>query len=78
MTPEDYGVKREKYVQPKVKYGDASQMIWGCFVDDKIGPIAFIDVSITKEVYINILSNTLLSVGRNSRKGYIMLCYTCI
>lgn len=57
--------KREKYdpknIQPKSKYGGASQMIWGCFVDDKIGPIAFIDVSIKKEVYMNVLSNTLLS-----------------
>jgi len=56
--------KREKYdpknVQPKSGYGGASQMVWACFVGDKLGPIVFVDSSITKEVYINMLADTLL------------------
>ena len=56
--------KREKYdpknVQPKSGYGGASQMVWACFVGDKLGPIVFMDSSITKEVYITMLGDTLL------------------
>ena len=39
--------KEEKYapknVQGKTRDGDVFQMIWGCFVGNKLGPIAFID-----------------------------------
>ena len=56
--------KREKYdpknVQPKSGYGGASQMVWGCFIGDKLGPILFVDTSITKEVYIGMLADSLL------------------
>ena len=56
--------KYEKYdprnVQPKSGYGGASQMVWACFVSDKLGPIVFVDSSITKEVHINMLADTLL------------------
>jgi transposase len=56
--------KLEKYdpknVQPKSNYGGASQMVWACFVGDKLGPIVFMDSSITKEVYIEMLADTLL------------------
>ena len=56
--------KREKYdpknVQPKSGYGGASQMVWGCFIGDKLGPIVFMDSSITKDVYISMLSGNLL------------------
>ena len=56
--------KREKYdpknVQPKSSYGGASQMAWGCFIGDKLGPIVFVDSSITKEVYLGILADSLL------------------
>jgi len=54
---------REKYdpknVQPKSGYGGASQMVWGCFIGDKLGPIVFMDSSITKDVYISMLSDNL-------------------
>ena len=56
--------KREKYdtknVQPKSSYGGASQMVWVCFVGNKLGPIVFMDSSITKDVYILMLSDNLL------------------
>ena len=35
-------------------------MVWACFVGDKLGPIVFVDSSIMKEVYINMLADTLL------------------
>ena len=35
--------------------GELSQMIWGCFVGNKLGPIVFIDGTIRKELYIAIL-----------------------
>jgi len=56
--------KREKYdpknIHPKSTYGGASQMVWACFVGDKLGPIVFVDSSITKDVYISILEDSLL------------------
>ena len=56
--------KREKYdpknVQAKSSYGGASQMIWACFIGDKLGPIVFMDSSVTKEVYMGMLSENLL------------------
>ena len=35
-------------------------MIWGCFVDNKLGPIAFIKYTVNSDVYIDILCNNLL------------------
>jgi DDE superfamily endonuclease len=53
--------KEEKYaiknIKGKTKYGDISQMIWGCFVGSKLGPIVFIDTTVTKEVYIDVLNS---------------------
>jgi hypothetical protein len=37
-----------------------SQMIQGCFVGDKLGPIVFIDGTINKDIYIDILAENLL------------------
>jgi len=34
-------------------------MIWGCFVGDKLGPIAFISGSITQDTYISLLQQYL-------------------
>jgi len=39
---------------------ELSQMIWGCFVGDKLGSIVFIDGKIKKEEYIDILRKNLL------------------
>ena len=56
--------KHEKYdpknVKPKSSYGGASQMVWACFVGNKLGSIVFMDSSITKDVYISMLSGNLL------------------
>jgi hypothetical protein len=35
-------------------------MIWGCFVDNKLGPIVSIDGSITGDKYVSILHENLL------------------
>jgi len=56
--------KCEKYdprnVRGKSKGGCISQMIWGCFVGNKLGPIVFINGSVNTQVYINILTDSLL------------------
>jgi len=56
--------KKEKYAPKNVRGtargGDVFQMIWGCFVGDKLGPIAFIDGTVNSDVYINVLYNNLL------------------
>lgn len=38
-----------KNVESKKQDGELSQMVWGCFMDNKLGPIVFIDGSIKKE-----------------------------
>ena len=43
--PEKYDPKN---VQPKSSYGGASQMTWGSFISDKLGPIVFVDSLIIK------------------------------
>jgi len=35
-------------------------MIWGCFIGNKLGPIAFIDSMVNSDRYINILDDHLL------------------
>ena len=35
-------------------------MIWGCFVSNKLGSIAFINDTVNSDIYINILRNNLL------------------
>jgi hypothetical protein len=56
--------KHEKYapknIRGKVKYGGVSQMIWGCFMGDKLGPVVFINGMVNAEVYINVLADSLL------------------
>jgi len=58
------GNLKEKYLPKNVvgkqRDGDLSQMVWGCFMGNKIGPIVFVDESIKKEVYIGILEKILL------------------
>ena len=36
-------------------------MIWGCFVGNKLGPIAFINGMENSQVYIDIIANIFLS-----------------
>jgi|SRR5579859_285509 len=56
--------KREKYapqnVRGRAKGGLLFQMIWGCFVGNKLGPIVFIDGTVNSDVYISILQENLL------------------
>ena len=56
--------KREKYdpknIRPTARDGDVSQMIWGCFVGKRLGPIAFIDGSVNTTVYIDVLTQELI------------------
>src|SRR5579859_4762101 len=51
--------KKEKYaawnVRMKARAGNLSQMIWGCFVADKLGPIVFISESVNQDVYMQML-----------------------
>ena len=35
-------------------------MIWGCFIGNKLGPIAFIDGTVKKEVYVGMLEEYFL------------------
>ena len=56
--------KEEKYalknVRGKSRDGDVYQMIWGCFVGNKLGPIVSIAGSVTGDVYTTILHDNLL------------------
>lgn len=56
--------KAEKYlpknVRPRKRDGDLVQMVWGCFLGNKLGPLVFIDEGIKKDVYIAILGENLL------------------
>jgi transposase len=57
--------QEEKYapqnVQGKKRDGGVSQMVWGCFLGNKLGPIAFFDGTINSDMYINVLRDNLLS-----------------
>lgn len=56
--------QEEKYatknVRGKARDGDVYQMIWGCFVGNKLGPIVSIDGSVTGDVYTSLLHDNLL------------------
>ena len=56
--------KDEKYapknVRGKARDGDVYQMVWGCFVSNKLGPIVFIDGSITGDAYTALLRDNFL------------------
>jgi len=56
--------KEEKYapqnVQGKARDGDVYQMVWGCFVGNKLGPIVSIDGSVSGDVYTTVLRDNLL------------------
>jgi transposase len=56
--------KAEKYMPKNVlgkkRDGQLSQMIWGCFLGNRLGPIVFVDGSIKKEQYVAILEQNLL------------------
>jgi transposase len=49
-----------KNIQGVKKGAGLSQMVWGCFIGNKLGPLVFIDETIKKEVYIQLLEQNLL------------------
>jgi len=49
-----------KNIRAKARDGDVYQMIWGCFVGNKLGPIVSIDGSVTGDVYTSLLRDNLL------------------
>jgi len=55
---------KEKYdvdcLIPTVKHGKESVMIWGCFVDVKLGPLVVVDGTINSEKYRNLLQDNLI------------------
>jgi transposase len=57
--------KREKYasrnIRPTVKHGGGvSQMIWACFISDKLGPIVFIEGMVNQDTYQRVLKEHLI------------------
>src|SRR5436305_1687586 len=60
----DIKTKHEKYdkknIRGKAKGGDLFQMIWECFVGNKLGPIVFINGMVNTNGYISLLQDNLL------------------
>jgi transposase len=56
--------KQEKYapqnIQGKKKGVGLSQMVWGCFIGNKLGPLVLIDGTVDKHTYIQLLEQNLL------------------
>ena len=56
--------KAEKYaaknIRGKIRNGGVYQMVWGCFVGDKLGPLVCVDEKINHQVYIQLLAENLL------------------
>jgi hypothetical protein len=56
--------KKEKYapqnVRGKRKDNEVCQMVWGCFISDKLGPLVCIDEHVTQDIYIETLRQNLL------------------
>ena len=56
--------KHEKYapqnIQGKKKGAGLSQMVWGCFIGNKLGPLVLIDGTVDKHAYIQLLEQNLL------------------
>lgn len=54
----------EKYapqnVQGKRNYTEASQMVWACFCNNKLGPIIFLEGMVNQDVYQQMLDQNLL------------------
>ena len=47
--------KQVKNLRPIVKYGSGHQMIWGCLANSGDGNLHFIDGTMNKYVYLDIL-----------------------
>lgn len=49
-----------KYVTPTIKHGKGNVMLWGCFSWNGAGPIHFINETMDRFVYRNIMQNVML------------------
>jgi transposase len=58
---------RKKNLLPTVKHGGGSIMVWGCFNWKGVGNIHVIPGIMTKEVYLDLLENNLMSSKRKLR-----------
>ena len=54
----------EKYapqnIQGKKKGAGLSQMVWGCFIGNKLGPLVFVDGTVDANTYVQLLQQNLL------------------
>lgn len=47
-------------IQGKKKSASLGQMVWGCFIGNKLGPLVFIDNTIDTNTYIQLLDQNLM------------------
>lgn len=52
---------QSKNINSTVKHGGKSVMVWGAMGYNGVGDLVFIDTTMNKEVYLNILKNNLVS-----------------
>lgn len=53
-----------KNIIPTVKFGKLSVMVWGCISAKGVGVLKIIEDNMTKEMYLGILKNELMSSAR--------------
>ena len=49
-----------KNICGKLDHGGVSVMVWACFCNDKLGPVAFIDGNMNSHIYTSILKTKLI------------------
>jgi transposase len=64
---------RNDTIQPTVKHGGGSIMMWGCFLGDRVGDLYRVDGIMKKEEYHSILQRHAIPSGlRLYGKGFVM------
>lgn len=61
----------DKYLQPTVKHGGGSVMVWGCFSWHGVGRLQVIEGKMTAQVYCNILRDNLKQSAETMGLGRI-------